>query len=841
MTPNTRGVAVVTVHGVADQQPGQTVRELARLLCHGADGPPRYGEGETHEVLIPVAPLPPHSAHPVPDAPAAPGNVAKAAPRVLPRPGAASEFYRSEATPPAAAADAGDLPRTQALADLGIKLTDYLLSRYRPTERDALYESTRISLKRRRDGTPVDLYELYWADYSRLKPGGVRALSALYQLFFHLNTLARDVIDQVLLAGADARSSTAWRVLQRLHAWSAWLQRGPAALVQLAMLLLVPFGAAGLVPAEQQHLLLAGAALAAAAILIGLALFAYFQPKAARRSLAVPLALGALACLLTAAAVFRTEQGFPKLYVVAIAVGLVGVGVALVRLYGRLAQDVRGVGYAAIAALLGLLIYWAERDLPQSATMAEWMVATALHSGEVLLVALLVAWTVLVCVQMAAVLLGFVLARSADERIVQSIITARIGMVVSTALFASLSLVLWSMIVAVAGPALDDLLFEPALLGEGYRRAQFFLEQQVRSVGALFTPLILFGSAIGIAALVALAPALREEFVPTRNLDGAAPAPDAVSWSRRLGAWWTRARRFLGSLFGTAVPALAVVGGFVYLAFMLQLLLPAAPLAWPLAWLDYLQTSLPADLVSFVTAGKWLAGGAVTITALGAHFTETFGKLRVALDAVLDVDNYFRDPADALPPRARIFSRFAALLDYLRERGYERVVIVAHSQGTVISADLLHYLCTGGRLRALVGAPLALVTVGSPLRDLYATRFPLLYRWLGAPAADFAQAAPGVDQLGVTEWVNAYRAGDYVGRGIWTPLADPRAFDVATPAANGQVAALRASGRVEFCLGAGAHTHYFSNDAVALAIELDRLIGAVAPDSTAIGPLAPVA
>jgi hypothetical protein len=29
---------------------------------------------------------------------------------------------------------------------------------------------------------------------------------------------------------------------------------------------------------------------------------------------------------------------------------------------------------------------------------------------------------------------------------------------------------------------------------------------------------------------------------------------------------------------------------------------------------------------------------------------------------------------------------------------------------------------------------------------------------------------------------------------------------------------------VQFCLGAGAHTHYFSNDAVALAAEIDRLI-----------------
>jgi len=38
------------------------------------------------------------------------------------------------------------------------------------------------------------------------------------------------------------------------------------------------------------------------------------------------------------------------------------------------------------------------------------------------------------------------------------------------------------------------------------------------------------------------------------------------------------------------------------------------------------------------------------------------------------------------------------------------------------------------------------------------------------------------------------------------------------------VIASRADDRVEFCLGAGAHTHYFTNDAIALAVEIDRLV-----------------
>jgi len=192
---------------------------------------------------------------------------------------------------------------------------------------------------------------------------------------------------------------------------------------------------------------------------------------------------------------------------------------------------------------------------------------------------------------------------------------------------------------------------------------------------------------------------------------------------------------------------------------------------------------------------------------------------------VLDIDNYFADPPNRQPPRARIFSRYASLLRYLRDGGYERIVIVSHSQGTVISADLLHYLHVQGRLHDFVGdIPVSLLTVGSPLRDLYAERFPLLYRWMGSNAAGFGAAGPSAADLGASEWVNACRSGDYVGRFIWTPPGDPMRFRIAMVGPDGRVEAQRAGDRTEFCLGAGGHTHYFSNDAVALAVEIDRLI-----------------
>jgi hypothetical protein len=52
-------VAVVVVHGIADQRPRQTVREVARLLCRGGPEAASYVQGEMQDVLVPVEPLPP--------------------------------------------------------------------------------------------------------------------------------------------------------------------------------------------------------------------------------------------------------------------------------------------------------------------------------------------------------------------------------------------------------------------------------------------------------------------------------------------------------------------------------------------------------------------------------------------------------------------------------------------------------------------------------------------------------------------------------------------------------------------------------------------------------------
>jgi hypothetical protein len=795
-------VAVVVVHGIADQRAGQTVREVARLLCHGGEAEPRYVQGEVHGVLVPVAKLEPGGAasSPAAESRADDGRAAEMARR---RPGTPSGFYQAHGG--------------MAGRDLGLALTDYLLGRLELSERDSLYESTRVSLRRRADDRPVDLFELYWADLSRLGEGGWRAVSALYQLFFHLGTLAADVVDQVSLS---VGGGPAWRLLQRLHAWLAWLMKGPAALVQLSMLLLVLFGAAGLVSPDQQGQMLAALCGVAAIVLTGLAVLAWLRgtSRAVRSATLVSMLAGAIACAAAAVVALRAETEVPVVHfgVSALAVALLGAW--LVERYARITEGVRVLGHLMIAGTVIGLGVDGRALLPESSTQVEWMVTAALNVAEWLLAAMLLIWAVFVVGQGMALGLGLWLGRGVDPAARRSLDTSRLALVGSSALFVVLSLVLWSVVSYIAGRALSDFSYLPVMLGRGYRSADIFLDERTRSLGTFFTPLVLAFTALALATLLVLVPSLLEELRPTRNVDTRGPRGEAVRWSARLGGWLGGGLTCLKWTFALVVPVAAIAGGVVYLAFVCrQFGLAPGAAGWLVDWQD----ALPGE--TLVAAGQWLAGGAWTIAALGSRFTQTFGRLRVGIDAVLDVDNYFGDPPDRQPPRARIYSRYASLLGYLRDRGYARIVIVSHSQGTVISADLLRYLHVQGRLpQAAGGAPIALVTVGSPLRDLYGERFPLLYRWLGSSAREFETSAPSAADIGAVEWVNAFRSGDYVGRFMWTPSREP--YRIAVVEEDGTVEADRAGDRTQLCLGAGAHTHYFSDDAVALAVELDRLI-----------------
>ena len=806
-SPSTKGrVALVVVHGIADQRPGQTVREVARLLCHGAEGPPPYVHGEIDEVLVPVEKLE-SGRGPVPERLATKDRKQTPTRR---QPGTPSGFFQN-------------LQQPASEADLGIALNDYLLGRLVLRDAEALYESTRISLRRVADNRAVDIYEMYWADLSRLATGGLHALSSLYQLFVHLSTLAADVVDQVSLT---ANAGPGWRLLQRLHAWLAWVMKAPMALLQLAMVLMVAFGAASLVAQELRAQLIAVAAGLGAVALAACGAFAWLRGRAGAARWAKLIILLAAGFTMAAAGLFILIEPtlVHRAYFAGSVLAVAAAGSYLIERYSGVTEGVRLLGHLIVLASAVMLWLYGNRLLPEISTQSEWMITAALHVGEWLLAALLLAFGIFAAIQIVALGLGLWLGRRSHTAAQASLHTSRLALVGSSSLFVVLSLVLWSVVSFLAGRAVPkDLLYQPVIFGSGYRSVEIFLEDRLQTLGGFFTPLVLVFGLVAGAVLMVLMPSLVEEIRPTQNIDSRGISERAAEWSERLGNWLSRGVWLLGSGFVWIVPLAAIAGSTLYVAFVLEQFAltqgaTAAVVAWVASGLALFQGE------ALVAVGKWLAGGAVTVAALGSRFTRTFGRLRVAIDAVLDIDNYFADPPNRQPPRARIYSRYASLLAYLRDAGYERIVIVSHSQGTVISADLLRYLHVQDRLQHFVGAlPMALVTVGSPLRDLYAERFPLLYRWVSPRSTEFSKAAPMAADVGAKEWVNACRSGDYVGRFIWTS-GSTAAFGVAEIGPDGRVRAQRAGDRTEFCLGAGAHTHYFSNDAVALAVEIDRLV-----------------
>jgi hypothetical protein len=212
--------------------------------------------------------------------------------------------------------------------------------------------------------------------------------------------------------------------------------------------------------------------------------------------------------------------------------------------------------------------------------------------------------------------------------------------------------------------------------------------------------------------------------------------------------------------------------------------------------------------------------------------------IRIVLDIALDVANWLRhDPPEATP-RARICARYVSLLKYIggwrdsaSNRPYDAIIIFSHSQGAVITADLLRFMKHGGEtdLNRIFRRdpdserlPVYLFTMGCPLRQLYGARFPDEYGWAMAPTPD---------DTGVDFWSNFYRSGDYVGRALWQPDCDQNG--------NYPCGSLDEKKRRERCIGSGAHTRYWDETAPEVAAELDRLIGVAAAKRPQDGILQP--
>jgi len=218
-------------------------------------------------------------------------------------------------------------------------------------------------------------------------------------------------------------------------------------------------------------------------------------------------------------------------------------------------------------------------------------------------------------------------------------------------------------------------------------------------------------------------------------------------------------------------------------------------------------------------AAGWVIGGllaAARALKLGTGTLRNKGTIgdgvRVPLDLAYDIATFLRQPPPAPKsarlarlvrarqsmPRQRIIGRIAALLAHIDGlRPYDRCVIVSHSQGTVLATALL--ASPQGRLR-IPGGHVHLITMGSPLRHLYAERLPDQFRWVDDLLDDPDAFVRSLDGL----WINFGADDDLVGRLVFSHEPDGSLDE-------GPFGERFVARHVDWIVGRGGHGSYWTS------------------------------
>lgn len=843
-----KNVAIVTVHGVGNHEPRASATAIANLLLRTPrEGPPHYTSFHERDLQIPTRPL-------AQDEPPAPPPVA---------------IWKT-------LNERAAHPRTTPSKHPDHLLMASQLAHYDANDADGVYDTLRLEghhiaqpAGEQAAGINVDanlhVYEFYWSDISRIGSSFFSVFGAFYQLVIHLPYIGRSTIEFARAAGD--RASAIWSTLALGHTWA---MRTLTLFIPVMNMVMLALGLALLVrhvpDSANPALSLTVANAVLATVTVVLATLGMYRTHFRWRGLAilVPLALG------VSLIVWHPARDHGYVWLVFEAWVLMALAlVAVLAAFQRVRPGALPWGIVFIAMTTMLMAAYA-RGAGKTPTGIVLPVLEWLYS------ALSLGWLIFGLGLLVVIVAGLVLSLrpsslsvDADAR---AAYTARFALALPAIAFCTATLLVWGLLVAAEsktafpnGEVYEPVFWHPALIshvravpgnpatgsdttcvisgGTGTEVLRCSPAYFISTfAGALDTRLGVYATgasllAILIAVLV-MGPVVWTEIQsphapPERN-------PNAFGRrSTRLGIW-------LNFAFGAArvsgeLLSVACLIGLVGLVFVLP-----RP-AWLVAAGPAFLAATPniGSGLGFLSYGGLLLGGASTLSVLAVvHWLSGAGAgLRPALGIATDVDNYMRElPADRTP-RARLVERYASLLRYIcdwranpadPESGYDGLIIVAHSQGTIISADLLRYLNFERitrrddwepSLRRLGGdgkpLPIALFTMGSPLRQLYGQRFPHLYAWTSAPDAN-GVVGPDPLSLSIGRWVNAYRSADYVGRRLWgEPITDDASFDVApSPSAE-------APENPDACMGPGAHTHYWDESADWIASGLDRLVSEI--------------
>jgi hypothetical protein len=241
----------------------------------------------------------------------------------------------------------------------------------------------------------------------------------------------------------------------------------------------------------------------------------------------------------------------------------------------------------------------------------------------------------------------------------------------------------------------------------------------------------------------------------------------------------------------------------VYLV-MVVLAVAAAIIFWTVPWnpiqdlgrgFSKLAVPLAYGLAVMALAGIGLRNVGI-VGRLGGGFTTNLG---LALDLVYDITTYLRAANPAIvPPRVQMVARYRAVLRQVAADQPRHIVVMAHSQGTILTlATLLGDRNHSPRFGPPVGdeapsVPLTFLSYGSPVTQTYEQRFPTRFRAWTDPQV--------LASSRITRWLNVFRAGDYIGRAV----GDHESYDPAVTTSGVRLQ--------ERCLGPGHHTRYLADE-----------------------------
>lgn len=831
-SPRRKRIAVIAVHGVADQQPDETANTAANLLLHmqndGASS--RYHGFKTHRLRIAHRPVKLNKIAPSVENPtdqSDPGGSSKRRASSIPR-------------------DPSEKCQHQFLCGQ--------LEKYAEPDPAATYETIRNEGVRGGDAPgserDVHIYEMYWADLSRLGNSFLTFFVELYQLLFHLCTVGAKT---ARFAREQHSEIWWWRAFSGCIHFASVLIRLAVPIANLFVVAIIALSATDQISHSEP--VVRTLVIAVVSIIVGgfaawglrKGVPPLFWPCVLFASIAIVIGLWFLGHS------YLPGKCVPLLLSAEVWSLLLGLLYLVIQAYNRRHPGALKL-YVALAALTTVLLgYFAIFEGADVYNVCK-------RSAVLLLWGVGIAWALAILSAGAGWISGGLALRrtnaASKPRAHRAIFTANLTTALAGTVMLILNITLWGLIPALLKTSVPGKYHVIQQLADDMQR---HLKEQTILPG-MFTLVILMALA-ALWMVWALIPAVRSEITT--------PRPEAAS-SLWIGKSLTNAFRVMR---WAGYVAMACFGG-------LLALLPLLEIVRPITDLDNRFPSLFRYLVRWdkPTADALFIGfsGTVLLLLIAPFFLKgVFVKLsagfRQGLDVALDVINYLREnPADSTI-RAQIFARYVSLLRYVCNwkspidgSGYDGIVIFAHSQGSIITVDLLRFLKDEPdlELKNFLGPPdpetpnanmpdrIRLFTMGCPLRQLYGLRFPHIYSWArhdgtslspppddpppkqppdpipnpDAPRPPYAlpknQLPDPTRLLSVTQWVNAYRSGDYVGRNLWRSEKDDNTYDPNPKAVSED----QDKKRREFCIGGGAHTHYWDKTAPTIVAELDRLI-----------------